>query len=136
MRWFLGALFVYAAWHKIASPAEFAHILYGYGLFPNWIVNFLAMIIPWMELFCGMGCILGYRPRAAALLMMMLLSGFIVALSINLYRGHVFDCGCFSFGDTGGLAAIRQLLFRDIVYLSLTLGIFVGSRRRRLCIRV
>jgi putative oxidoreductase len=42
---------------------------------------------------------------------------FIVAISINLARGHEFDCGCFSFSPDVGRSAV-SLLVRDILYLA------------------
>ena len=35
VRWFLGTIFLYASIHKIASPEQFAKIIYGYYLFPQ-----------------------------------------------------------------------------------------------------
>ncbi|MBW2000476.1 MAG: hypothetical protein JRJ29_21270, partial [Deltaproteobacteria bacterium] len=34
-RWILGITFIYASYHKIVSPADFARIVYGYDLFPG-----------------------------------------------------------------------------------------------------
>ncbi len=132
-RLLIGALFTYAAIHKIAFPAAFAKILYGYALFPEISINLLALIVPWLELFAGIGLLVGFRPRAAALLITVLLFSFVIALSINLFRGHEFDCGCFSFGAAGSLDSIRSLLVRDIVCLFLALWIFGYRGRRRFC---
>ena len=49
----LGSTFIYASWHKIADPAGFATILYGYGLFPDLSINILAITIPFLEIVAG-----------------------------------------------------------------------------------
>ena len=49
-RLLLGVTFVYASYHKILAPAEFAKIVYGYGLFPHETINLIAIIIPFIEL--------------------------------------------------------------------------------------
>lgn len=134
VRIFLGSIFAFAAIHKIANPSQFALILYGYDLFPEYTINFVALVIPWLELLTGIGLIVGFRPRASSLLLGILLFCFIIALSINLYRGHEFDCGCFSFGDVTNIDAIRRLVARDVLYLSLSLLIFCYGGRRRFCL--
>ena len=97
-RWVLGAVFVYASFHKILDPEHFAKIIYGYYLFPDSSINLIAIILPYIELFAGAALILGIYPRSAALIINVMLLAFIAAISINLIRGHEFDCGCFSFG--------------------------------------
>ena len=43
-RWFLGMIFLYASYHKIAAPAQFAKIIYGYYLFPDISINIIAIV--------------------------------------------------------------------------------------------
>lgn len=116
---------MWAAWHKIASPEEFAVILYGYGIFPGHLINILALWVPFIELLSGL-CLItgGYRAiskEAGLMVINWLLVCFILIIGFNLIRGHEFDCGCFSFesGPAEGLrtAAIR-LLARDLVLLA------------------
>lgn len=121
-RWFLGAVFIYSSYHKILDPGQFARILYGYDLFPLPIIHPIAVICPYFELLCGAALIFGVVPRGAALIVNVMLLIFIAAISINLVRGHEFDCGCFSFSHDVGKSAFH-LLIRDLVYLAA--GIYV-----------
>ncbi len=114
VRWGIGGIFIYSSWHKIVEPAHFAKIIYGYYLFPASSINLIAIFLPFMELFAGLALILGIYPRSAALIINAMLLFFIVAISINLIRGHEFDCGCFSFGEPGYTSSARQLLVRDM----------------------
>jgi len=134
-RWFLGMIFLYASYHKIAAPAQFAKIIYGYYLFPDISINIIAIVLPFLELFSGLALILGIYPRSAALITNGMLLGFIIALSINLIRGQQFDCGCFSFGEGGHTYTVGQLLARDIVFFVLGLQVLLFDSNRRWCLR-
>jgi uncharacterized membrane protein YphA (DoxX/SURF4 family) len=113
----LGLTFIYASFHKIADPAGFAKILYGYSIFPDVYINFLAITIPFVELFAGASLILGLFSRSALLIINALLLGFIFVIGFNLMRGHQFDCGCFSFSSQDQTASNVFLLVRDILLL-------------------
>ena len=124
LRLILGGAFIYASWHKIASPEDFSRILYGYGIFPGPLINFLALWVPFIELISGICLITGgwrlvSKEAGLAVINLMLLS-FILIIGFNLIRGHEFDCGCFSFdaGPADGLKgeAVR-LLIRDVLLL-------------------
>jgi len=130
-RWVIGMVFIYASIHKIADPASFAKIIYGYYLFPDFSINLIAIILPFLELYAGVFLILGIYPQSAALVITGLLFFFIIAISINLIRGHEFDCGCFSFGSKGHTSSAFQLLVRDLFYLvfAVYLMLFKGKRR-------
>ena len=113
-RWILGGTFVYASLHKIVDPAGFAKIIYGYYLFPDYSINLIAIITPFLELFSGLALILAIYLRSAATMISSMLLFFIVILSINIARGHEFDCGCFSIVEAGHTSAVVELLIRDI----------------------
>ena len=133
-RWVLGVTFIYASYSKILAPAAFAKIIYGYDLFPAVFINLAAIILPFMELFAGLALIVGLYPRSAALIINGMLMAFIVSLSINLIRGHEFDCGCFAI-NAGDISTFSgHLLIRDFVYLALGLHIFLFKNQRRWCL--
>ena len=100
-RWLLGATFVYASYNKILAPATFAKIVYGYDLFPHASINLIAIVLPYIELVAGLALLVGIYPRSAVLIINGMLLAFIVVLSVNLIRGHEFDCGCFSLKNAG-----------------------------------
>ena len=100
-RLLLGVTFVYASYHTILEPAAFAKIVYGYDLFPYETINLIAVIIPFIELIAGIALITGIYSRSAALILIAMLLAFIMVISINVIRGHEFDCGCFSAGQSG-----------------------------------
>ena len=133
-RWVLGLTFIYASYHKILAPADFAKIVYGYALFPNEAINLIAIVLPFIELVGGLALILGIYPRSSVLIINGMLIGFFVVLSFNLIRGHEFDCGCFSAGEAGYFSSSESTLVRDIIYLLLGLQIFLFGGIRKACI--
>jgi uncharacterized membrane protein YphA (DoxX/SURF4 family) len=130
-RWLLGIVFLTACFHKILNPAQFAKILYGYQLVPNDVINLTAIVLPFLEGYAGLALMLGIYPKSAALLINTMLIAFIVAISINLLRGHEFDCGCFSIRNTQGPSAAVTLLVRDVICLmgGIYIMAFRGTRK-------
>ena len=133
-RWILGLTFIYASYNKILFPADFAKIIYGYDLFPNALINLIAIILPFLELVAALALITGVYPRSAVLIVNVLLVAFIILLSINLIRGHEFDCGCFAIQNSGSTAATEVTLIRDFIYLALGIQVLYYHRLRRWCI--
>jgi putative oxidoreductase len=129
-RWILGVTFIYASFYKIMSPMDFAKILYGYNLFPGFLINLIAIILPFVELISGLSLILGIYPRSAALIINGLLLAFILILAINIMRGHEFDCGCFSANKTGSPV---MMVARDVIYLIMGLQVFLFNGIRKGC---
>jgi uncharacterized membrane protein YphA (DoxX/SURF4 family) len=134
-RWILGLTFIYASLHKILAPADFAKIIYGYGLFPEIFINMIAIIIPFLELVAGFALIIGFYPRSAAITINGLLLAFIVAKTINLIRGHEFDCGCFSAGQSGYFSSPKVTIALDIFYFILGLQVILFGGIRRMSIK-
>jgi putative oxidoreductase len=134
-RWILGATFVYSSYSKIFAPAEFAKIIYGYDLFPAALINLIAIIVPILELVIALALILGIYPRSAALVVNALLAAFIISISINLIRGHEFNCGCFAFQNSGNQVSSSTTLWRDFIFLALGMQVFLYRNSRRWCVR-
>ena len=134
-RWILGLTFIYASLHKIIAPADFAKIVYGYGLFPEILINLIAIMIPLLELVTGLALVIGVYPRSAAITINGLLLAFIVALTTNLIRGHEFDCGCFSAGQSGYSSSPKVTIARDIIYFMLGLHVILFNGVRKISIK-
>lgn len=135
-RWILGLTFIYASYNKILFPADFAKIVYGYDLFPHILINLIAIILPFLELVTGIALIIGIYTRSAVIIVNVLLVAFIILISINLIRGHEFNCGCFAIDNSGPAETSEATLLRDFIYLGLGLQIFCYRQRRRLCARI
>jgi uncharacterized membrane protein YphA (DoxX/SURF4 family) len=113
----LGATFVYASLDKIAAPRDFARIVYHYrlagpsaalGFVP---ANLLAIVLPWVELVCGLLLIVGLWRREAAVVTAAMLVVFVVAVGWALSQGiDLRNCGCFTVSGEGRSAGIKLIL--------------------------
>lgn len=97
-RFVLGMVFIIAAVPKIAGPESFAVAVGAYELLPVALLNIVAIVIPWMELLCGIFLVGGAWTRPSAALLGGLLLFFIVAISSAILRGLNINCGCYG-GD-------------------------------------
>jgi len=129
----LGLVFLSASLHKIVDPGSFARAMANYRLLPAELVNFFAVVIPWVELLCGVLLLLGQWVRTCSLLVSCMLVLFVVAVGASIIRGLDIHCGCFS-GDSGRQVGLR-LLAEDALYLVLSIFLAIRGReetRRRL----
>lgn len=136
LRLVLGVVFIYAAIDKIDKPEGFAESIYNYRMMPDVTINLMAIVMPWLELVCGVLIITGLFVRGSALLIGFMLLVFIIAISFALVRGLDISCGCFKVGGNGGHAMAVDLLLRDILmFIAAVLVLVFGgpsfSLRRR-----
>lgn len=125
IRLYLGGLFVYASLNKINYPAEFSDNIAAYLLVPYWLVDPIAIFLPWVELVSGVCLVTGIRVRASAAVISTLLGVFTVTLIVVLIRKTPIDCGCFhNVGDPVSWLTVG----RDLIWLSM--GLFVYRHDR------
>jgi uncharacterized membrane protein YphA (DoxX/SURF4 family) len=132
----LGILFIAAALPKLLDPPSFAHMIYNYRILPGGIVNPLALVLPWLELLCGVALVLGIWDRTASALVGFLLLAFTAALTLNLLRGNAIDCGCFDVSAAGRsvaerLSDMRWDILRDTGLLLMVAQILFATRKDR-----
>lgn len=97
VRWILGVLLVWAALSKIANPLEFYSGLAAYQLpLPVLALRATAVVLPWLELICGLLLLAGLWTRAAAAWALVLFLSFTVATGQAWARGLDIACGCFN----------------------------------------
>jgi len=130
VRLIAGGFFVYASLDKIVHPEAFAKIVHNYRVLPGGVINIFAVILPWLELFCGMAIMLGTRVKGAAALLAAMLVVFMVAVSSAIARGIKIDCGCFSTSGEGARKVGMPLLIQDTALLFLVLIVWVKGAGR------
>ena len=130
----IGGFFLYACYHKIMDPPDFAKSVNNYKLLPSEYVNAMAIFMPWLEFFCGLALVTGCARTGAALISGSLLVAFIAALSYNLYIGHPTICGCtltyeeaLAMTDEQKFADMKLVIFRDVGLLLLALQVFFAG---------
>jgi len=125
LRLFLGLVFIYASIHKITDPLGFAKIVHNFQLAPWYMVNFTAIVMPYLELLCGILLISGIFRLGALFTIEFLLAFFSVLIAVNIARGLDFTCGCFSNSTEKTVLDIPAVtLLRDIAMFLMGLYLF------------
>jgi uncharacterized membrane protein YphA (DoxX/SURF4 family) len=126
----IGAIFIFASYDKILNPGEFAKAISNYQILPLAILHLTAIILPWLELVCGVALIINRYPRAANLLVGLMTIVFTTAIISAMVRGLDINCGCFSVvNDESNLGAGKILQNIGIILISLILELrFRGSK--------
>jgi uncharacterized membrane protein YphA (DoxX/SURF4 family) len=122
-RFGMAAVFITAALPKIAAPDLFAGNIHNYKLLPAWGVNLMALVLPWLELFIGLGLAFGIASRAAVVTMAGLMCVFIVAYISARARGLDVACGCFEVGEHAKAQSLVWIVLRDVAMLAATLAL-------------
>ena len=139
-RWLLGAIFIFMGMSKALHPVEFLKLVRAYELTQSpWLLNSVAGMLPWFEVFCGILLLVGVGVRGSALLLILMLVPFTLvilrrALAIQSesaipFCAVKFDCGC----GGGEVFVCRKLL--ENVLLILLAGWLLASRCQKFCVR-
>lgn len=114
-RWLLAMVWFFAAVPKLANPPQFAQTIAAYGLLPDGMVLFAAIVLPVLELVAAF-LLLRKHPTGLYLTAFLLLL-FIGVLSYGLHLGLDIDCGCFGPEDPEhkAFSGLRSALIRDLL---------------------
>jgi uncharacterized membrane protein YphA (DoxX/SURF4 family) len=126
----VGGTFLVAATLKLMVPVEnFEAAVHAFELVPEFLERPIALALPWIELFAGAFCLFGLYTRWSAVVLAVMLIGFIGALVWVRLKGlNIEACGCF--GQWDFVHTPTGLLIRDIVLLALTLPLLRRQRFR------
>ncbi|MBW2734486.1 MAG: DoxX family membrane protein [Deltaproteobacteria bacterium] len=113
----LGVVFIVAGVPKIIDPLGFAHSIANYHLVPDTLINAMAITLPWIEVCCGLGLILGLSVRANLLVVEAMLMVFIGAILSAMSRELDISCGCFTAASADTAHMTRATLYWDIIWL-------------------
>ncbi len=95
LRWLLGGLMLWAAVSKLAAPTEFLGAIYSYQLpLPQAWLQAAAVVLPWLELLCGLALIADKWTESALTLVLGLCVVFVLATGQAWLRGLDISCGC------------------------------------------
>jgi uncharacterized membrane protein YphA (DoxX/SURF4 family) len=136
----LGAVFVYAAYSKLHFDGRwhlgdyqffFAMGINSYDIFPLWITQLAARVVPWIELVLGAMMIVGILLRWVSVAITALLVVFMIMLARAALLHLEINCGCF------GINSVKPAdeLMRDSAFMVLALlvtaGAFLSRRSQR-----
>lgn len=134
----LAGMFLYLGISKIDHASGFLKLIRQYDMVPESpgiFLNSMAIVIPWIEITCGIWILLGTYLRGAGLVAISMLGVFtpiilIRALSIRAAEGTpfmaiAFDCGC----GAGVVVIWKKLLENTGLFLLSLIVLFSCSRR-------
>jgi len=123
----LGVVFILASVDKIASPEAFSVSVEAYRLLPFPAINIFALLVPWLELLCGVFLLAGYMVRGSSLISSILLCLFTFAIISAMARALNIDCGCFGGAYRAPVSWTR--VGEDLGLLVLALYVYIFSSR-------
>jgi uncharacterized membrane protein YphA (DoxX/SURF4 family) len=109
---------------SLANPVEFASGIDNFKIVPWPFSVALGFYLPWLEILCALGLVLGFLYRGALTLLIMLMLVFTLAITAAKVRGLDITCGCFGHAsqhwsfpshlatNVAILAALLALLFK------------------------
>ena len=95
LRLVLTGVFVLAALPKIKDPVAFAGSVNAFQVVGPGLSNWIALILPWLELIIGMGLLIPQIRTSSSILIASLLAVFITLHASAWIRGLEISCGCF-----------------------------------------
>lgn len=138
MRLLIGVVFVWMGVSKAGHPIDFLKQIHLYEMLPGepaYFLNATAIVVPWLEVVCGVALILGIWVRGAAAAIALMLAVFtpailLRALAIRSAEGTpffeiAFDCGC----GSGVVITWKKLLTNALLFFVTLIGVFSQSRR-------
>jgi uncharacterized membrane protein YphA (DoxX/SURF4 family) len=139
-RWLVGGLFIYMGLSKALHPVEFLKLVRQYDvLHHHLLLNLVASVLPWVEIFCGALLVLGFAIRGVSLVLIGMLIPFTVLVflrALNIYQAGSlpfcaikFDCGC-----GAGEVFICHKMIENVVLTVLCVA-FIFWRKDRFCLR-
>ncbi len=121
----VGGVFLWSGLLKVSDPLGFAQSIANYRLFSREMSFFIALILPWVEVICGVFLLLGIFRASSSLLISGLMAAFLGLVILTLIRGLDIDCGCFG---TISRKVDVQLLLADSLLLFFSLSLFFSRR--------
>jgi len=128
VRTLLAFLLVWAGLSKLGDPINAYTSLLDYQLpAPKVFLKLVAMVLPWLELLCGLMLLANFHRRLATLTASLLFGVFLIMVGQAAARGLDISCGCFNlavFGINPASASARFLesvgfaLLRDAILLA------------------
>ncbi|MFA3781930.1 MauE/DoxX family redox-associated membrane protein [Melioribacteraceae bacterium 4301-Me] len=128
IRIFLSFLFIFSGIEKIKDPNAFAAAITNYHILPNFLINFFAISLPWIETFTGILLLFKFFEKENLCIIFSMLSVFTIAVVVALIRGINIDCGCF--GTLNSEKVGVQKIVENILILVITAVLFIYDDKK------
>ena len=127
-RWAIGALLIWAALGKLANLQEFYASLLAYDLpVPAAVLRLAAIVLPWIELVCGLLLVADLRTDAALAWTVLLFAVFAVCTGQAWLRGLDVACGCLDLRLIGISAGSKTAAALESVKFAFVRAVVIGG---------
>jgi uncharacterized membrane protein YphA (DoxX/SURF4 family) len=130
-RMIIGGIFLVSGLAKISDPVRFMLTLREFRLFPEIIVPFTAIYLPWLEFVLGLLVMAGLLYRTGSFMLACLNFAFMLAILSVIIRGIEIDCGCFGLlADMLKVpdAADMKTVVRNLLFTGMSVYIFRAKK--------
>jgi len=128
-RLLLAGIFLLGSISKLVDIQRYSvEAVYSFGILPEGLAILFGMALPFIELLCGLGLLLGILTRLSALGTALMSIAFFVAKAVVLLQGRNIDCGCF-----GGIISllVSDTIFMDVPILFFSLIVMFAPTQSR-----
>lgn len=127
----IGGIFLVSGLAKISDPVRLIFTLRDFKLFPEIIVPFTAIYLPWLEFILGLLVLSGLLYRTSSLMLACLNFTFMLAILSVIVRGIEVDCGCF--GMLADMLKIPDMadmkaVIRNLIFIGMCIYIFKAKK--------
>ncbi len=128
-RLIVAGFFLTSAYGKLVDIERYSvDAVYNFGILPMFLARPFGLVMPFIELLCGLGLLFGVLTRLSALGIALMSLSFFIAKAIVLSQGRSIECGCFgAVIDT--LASVT--IFMDLPMVALALLILFAPSQSR-----
>ncbi len=125
----LAILFLASALGKLVNLERYSvDAVYNFGILPIALARPFGLILPFLELLCALGLLLGILTRLSALGIGLMSLSFFIAKAYVLAQGRNIECGCFgAVIDT----FVSFTIYLDIPVLIMAVLVMVADPWRR-----
>lgn len=118
-RLILAAFFLVSSYGKLVDIERYSvDAVYNFGILPMVLARPFGLVMPFIELLCGLGLLFGVLTRLSALGIALMSLSFFIAKAIVLSQGRSIECGCFgAVIDT--LASVTIFMDLPMVFMAL-----------------
>jgi len=128
-RLILAGIFLISAYGKLVNIERYSvDAVYNFGILPMAFARPFGLVMPFIELLCGLGILFGVLTRLSSLGIALMSLSFFIAKAIVLSQGRSIECGCFgAVIDTFASVTI----FMDLPMMVLALMVMFAPARSR-----
>ena len=116
LRLLLAGTFLLSSFGKLVDIEAYSvDAVYNFGILPIPVARLFGLVMPFIELACGLGLLFGVLTRLAAFGTGLMSLAFFVAKAIVLSQGRQINCGCFG--------AIVETMASVTVYMDIPMAV-------------